>query len=232
MISINQLSKSYNKKEVLRIENLAINENQCLGVVGNNGAGKTTLFRLLLDLIKADEGEVVSFGNKVAGTEAWKPYTASYLDEHFLIPFFTAEEYFDFVAHTYQLPNAEVKKSLETYQDFFKGEILGQKKYLRDFSQGNKRKVGIVAALIAKPKVLILDEPFANLDPSSQMQLVEILQKLKAESQTTMLISSHDLAHVTKVCERIILIEKGSIIKDLQDSSTTLSELENYFSTR
>ncbi len=232
MISIKHLSKSYNNKEVIQIEHLEVNANQIVGLVGNNGAGKTTFFRLLLDLIKADRGEVISFGNRIAGNEVWKSYTASYLDEHFLIPFLTAEEYFGFVAHAYQVPNSAMEKSLESYQDFFKGEILGQKKYIRDFSQGNKRKIGIVAALIVKPKVLILDEPFANLDPSSQMQLVEILQNLKAENQTTMLISSHDLAHVTKVCERIILIEKGSIIKDLQNSNSTLSELENYFKVR
>ena len=109
---------------------------------------------------------------------------------------------------------------------------MGEKKYIRDYSLGNKRKIGIVAALLIQPQVLILDEPFANLDPSSQLSLRHILQKIQAARTTTMLISSHDLVHITNVCDRIVLIENGLPLKDLPQSETMLKELETYFAPR
>ena len=231
MIRIENLSKSYNSKEVLHINSLEIPDGQCFGLVGNNGAGKTTLFRLILDLIRADTGKVYSCGNNVAQSEEWKPYTGSYLDENFLIPFLTAEEYFAFVAKAYSITIAEMHVRLDIYKDIFNGEILGQKKYIRDYSLGNKRKIGIAAALIVQPKVLVLDEPFANLDPSSQLKLRKILQDVQSKKTTTMLISSHDLVHITSVCKRITLIEKGLIIKDLGQKEEKLKELEQYFAS-
>jgi ABC-2 type transport system ATP-binding protein len=231
MIQIDQLSKSYNKNEVLHIDHLEIPAGQCFGLVGNNGAGKTTLFRLVLDLIRADSGTVHSFGSNVAQSEDWKATTGSYLDENFLIPFLTAEEYFAFVAKAYSIPMEDLRTQLDRYADFFNGEILGQKKYIRDFSLGNKRKIGIVAALIVQPRVLVLDEPFANLDPSSQLKLRKLLTDIQSTKKTTMLISSHDLVHITSVCERIALIEKGFIIKDLGHREEMLKELSHYFAS-
>lgn len=229
MIQIEHLCKSYNNKEVLHIDEIEIPAGQCFGLVGNNGAGKTTLFRCVLDIIRPENGTVLSSGSNVAQSEEWKAYTGSYLDENFLIPFLTAEEYFAFVAKAYSITIAEMRLQLDYYKEFFDGEILGQKKYIREFSLGNKRKIGIVAALIVQPKVLILDEPFANLDPSSQLKLRKLLQDIQATKTTTMLISSHDLVHITSVCERIVLIEKGLIIKDLGQDEQKLKELEKYF---
>ena len=231
MIRIEHLCKSYNNKEVLHIDALEIPDGQCFGLVGNNGAGKTTLFRCVLDLIRPESGTVLSSGSNVAQSEEWKAYTGSYLDENFLIPFLTAEEYFAFVAKAYSITIAEMRLQLDYYKDFFNGEILGQKKYIRDFSLGNKRKIGIVAALIVQPKVLVLDEPFANLDPSSQLKLRKLLQDIHAAKTTTMLISSHDLVHITSVCKRIALLEKGIIIKDLGQNEEMLKELALYFAS-
>jgi ABC-2 type transport system ATP-binding protein len=231
MISIEHLSKSYNKKEVVHIDVLEIPAGQCFGLVGNNGAGKTTLFRLILDLIRADAGTVCSFGSNVAQSEEWKAFTGSYLDENFLIPFLTADEYFAFVAKAYSITAAEIRTRLGCYKELFNGEILGQAKYIRDFSLGNKRKIGIIAALMVQPKVLVLDEPFANLDPSSQLKLRKLLQDIQSTGKTTMLISSHDLVHITSVCERIVLIEKGFVIKDLGQNEEMLKELSLYFAS-
>jgi ABC-2 type transport system ATP-binding protein len=231
MIRIEHLCKSYHNEEVLHIDALVIPAGQCFGLVGNNGAGKTTLFRSVLDLIRPESGIVLSSGIDVAKSEEWKAYTGSYLDENFLIPFLTAEEYFAFVAKAYSVTIAEMRLQLDLYKDFFNGEILGQRKYIRDFSLGNKRKIGIVAALMVQPKVLVLDEPFANLDPSSQLKLRKLLQDLQAAKTTTMLISSHDLVHITSVCERIALLEKGIIIKDLGRIEEMLKELALYFAS-
>ena len=139
------------------------------------------------------------------------------------------KKYFDFIGSVNHLSKGDIKKFLDQFGDFFNGEILDKKKYIREFSRGNKQKIGIAAALISDPEVLVLDEPFASLDPSTQIRLKNLLKQLKTENNVTMLISSHDLNHVTEVCERIVVLDQGNIIHDIKTSSDTLKELENYF---
>jgi len=229
MITVNNLTKIYSGNTVLNISNLNINKGESFGLVGNNGAGKTTFFRLILDLIRANSGKITSKETNVAGSEAWKHYTGSYLDEGFLIEFLTTEEYFNFIGKLHNMSKGDIAEFLNHYADFFNDEILGQKKYIRDFSKGNQKKIGIIAALMGNPEILILDEPFTNLDPSSQIRLKKILKDLKAKYDVTMLISSHDLMHVTEVCERIVVLEKGLIVNDLTTNENTLKQLESYF---
>ena len=230
MLEFKNLKKSYGGKTVVDINNLSIRDGETIGLVGNNGAGKTTLFRMLLDLIRPDSGEVLSKNVNVATNGDWKNYTASYLDEGFLIDYLTPEEYFIFIGGLHNLSVADVGEYLKQYEDFFNGEILNSRKYIRDFSKGNQNKVGIAAALMQKPEVLVLDEPFANLDPTTQIRLKSHIKALKSSHRLTTLISSHDLNHVTDVCDRIILLEKGLIIKDFQTNENSLKELEAYFS--
>lgn len=228
MLSIQNISKSYNSKIAVNISKLEIKQGELIGLVGNNGAGKTTLFRLILDLVKANSGEILIKDINVAESEDWKKFTAAYLYEGFLISYLTPIEYFYFVGKLHNLSNSAVDEYLKTFEVFFDGGISGNK-YIRDLSKGNQFKVGIVACLLQDPELLILDEPFANLDPSSQMRLIKMLKELQEQKQVTILISSHDLNHITDVCKRILLMEKGYIIKDLQSASDTLQELEDYF---
>lgn len=230
MLEIKNLKKVYGEKTVVNIEQLQINQGETIGLVGNNGAGKTTFFRMLLDLIRPSEGEILSKGENVMMTDSWKNYTASYLDEGFLIDYLTPEEYFVFIGSLHNLSVADVQTYLASYMEFFNGEILNSGKYIRDFSKGNQNKVGIAAALMQRPDLLVLDEPFANLDPTTQIRLKSILKTLRTEHKMTTFISSHDLNHVTDVCDRIILVEKGLIIKDIHTDENTLKELETYFS--
>jgi ABC-2 type transport system ATP-binding protein len=230
MIEIKQLKKSYAATTVVNINHLTIRPGEIVGLVGNNGAGKTTLFRMLLDLIRPDSGEVMLKGVNVASNKSWKDYTASYLDEGFLIDYLTPEEYFIFIGSLQGLSAAHVNDYLKQYGEFFNGEILNSGKYIRDFSKGNQNKVGIAAALMQKPELLILDEPFANLDPTTQIRLKTLIKTLKTTQRLTTIISSHDLNHVTDVCDRIILLEKGLVIKDFHTDENTLKELEAYFS--
>ena len=229
MISVNNLSKSYNGVTVLNIENLDIPAGQSFGLVGNNGAGKTTFFSLLLDLIQPSSGYIKNKNIIVSESEEWKPFTSSFIDESFLIGYLTAEEYFYFIGDLRGQTKADVDEFLKHYEDFFNDEILQKKKYLRDLSKGNQKKAGIIAALIGKPDVVILDEPFANLDPTTQIRLKKIIKDLNENTATTILISSHDLIHVTEVCKRIVVLDKGETVKDLQTSQATLEELEAYF---
>ncbi|NTE05526.1 ABC transporter ATP-binding protein [Agrobacterium tumefaciens] len=228
ILEVKNLKKVYGDKTVVNIEHIQITPGETVGLVGNNGAGKTTFFRMLLDLIRPTGGEVLSKGENVAHHENWKNYTASFLDEGFLIDYLTPEEYFTFIGSLNHLSTADVGAYLMQYSEFFNNEILNSGKYIRDFSKGNQVKVGIAAALMQKPEILILDEPFANLDPTTQIRLKNLL-KAQAGSMTTF-ISSHDLNHVTDVCSRIILVEKGQVIKDFKTDENTLRELESYFS--
>ena len=229
MLSITDTVKSYNGNIVVNVPQLEIATGEIVGLVGNNGAGKTTLFRLLLDLIRADKGQILSKEQNVAATEDWKKYTAAYLDEGFLINYLTPEEYFYFTGKLHQLSKADVDEFLGNFEAFFDGSVLNSGKYIRDLSKGNQFKVGIAACLLQNPELLILDEPFASLDPSSQMRLIRMVKELPAQRRTTVLISSHDLNHVTDVCNRILLMEKGRIIKDIDTTADTLQELETYF---
>jgi len=230
MIEIRDLSKSYNGVQVLGMEYLDIPKGQAFGLVGNNGAGKTTLFSCLLDLIQPSTGYIKNGSKKVNESEDWKHHTASFIDETFLIGYLTPEEYFYFIGDLRGQNKADVDTLLADFEDFFNDEIIGKRKYLRDLSKGNQKKVGIVATLIGHPEVIILDEPFANLDPTTQIRLKEIIKKLAADRDVTVLVSSHDLQHVTEVCNRIVVLEKGNQVKDIMTSPATLKELENYFS--
>lgn len=230
MIEIKNLKKAYNGFTVVGIPELLINKGETIGLVGNNGAGKTTLFRLILDLIRTDTGEILLKGENVAEGESWKNYTASFLDEGFLIEYLTPEEYFYFIGSLHGLSKVHIDSELKRYDEFFNGEVLNRKKYIRDLSKGNQCKVGVIACLLQNPEILLLDEPFANIDPSTQIRLKNIIKEITREKQITSIISSHDLSHVTEVSQRILLMEKGKIIKDIQTSTNTLSELEAYFS--
>ena len=229
MITLKNITKKYSKQTVLDIIALDIPVGQTFGLVGNNGAGKTTMFSCLLDLIKPTTGNVLNNGVEVASSEKWKSFTSAFLDDTFLIGYLMPEEYFYFIGELRGLKKKEVNEFINQFEDFFHGEILGGKKYLRDLSKGNQKKAGVVAALLGEPKVVILDEPFANLDPSTQIRLKQILKDLSNNNKTTILVSSHDIQDVTEVCERIVLLEKGKVIKDIVTNPKTLKELEAYF---
>jgi ABC-2 type transport system ATP-binding protein len=229
MITAKNLTKVYNGTKVLDLPEIRVEKGESFGLVGNNGAGKTTFFRLILDLIRPQSGLVTSKERNVAGNEEWKAYTGSYLDRNFLIDYLTPEEYFEFNGKIHGLSAEDIDQFLESMKDFFSEEILGKKKFIRDLSRGNQQKIGVAAALMADPEVLILDEPFNSLDPSSQIRLKNMLNTLKKEKQVTMLISSHDINHVTEVCDRIAILEKGIIVKDLKTTEGTLKELQSYF---
>lgn len=229
MIQITNLQKNYSGATFLDIPELTITEGDIFGLVGNNGAGKTTLFSLVLDLIRASKGKVLINETAVAQSEEWKAQTGAYIDESFIIGYLTPDEYFNFIGELRGMNSNDTAGFLKSFDDFFNGEIIGKKKLIRDLSKGNQKKVGVVGAFMGNPGVVILDEPFANLDPSSQYQLRKIIKEFAADRQKIMLISSHDLDHVTDVCNRIVILEKGKIVRDVIKTDSTLAELEEFF---
>ena len=226
MITITNLKKQFGENTAVDIDHFTINDGDILGLVGNNGAGKTTLFRLMLDLLKADNGQVgytftAPAGNgdaslptateliNPAESEEWKQHTGAYIDEGFLIDFLTPEEYFYFIGKVNGLTNEEVDNRLSLFEHFMNGEVLGQKKLIRNLSAGNKQKVGIISTLLNRPQLIILDEPFNFLDPTSQNVLKHLLADYHRETRATILISSHNLAHTVDISSRIALLEHG-----------------------
>lgn len=237
-IRIQNLKKTFGEKVAVDIADYEIHSGDILGLVGNNGAGKSTLFRLIMDLIKADAGTVVMKGVvqdqpieiDVKTTEEWKEWTGAFIDESFLIDYLTPDEYFHFIAKISGISNEQLNAHLAQYEHFMNGEIVGQKKLIRNLSAGNKQKVGIIAAMIQQPQVLILDEPFNFLDPSSQNAIKHLLKDYNQQTGATILISSHNLNHTTDICPRIALLENGVIIRDIQNiENSAEKELEAYF---
>jgi ABC-2 type transport system ATP-binding protein len=229
MIQIKELTKKYSSNTVLNVPELEIPKGQSFGLVGNNGAGKTTMFNLVLDLIRPTTGYVINNGIQVNKSEEWKKFTSAFIDDSFLIGHLTPEEYFYFVGELKGLNKADINEFLSQFSDFFNDEILGKNKYLRDLSKGNQKKAGLVAALIGNPEVIILDEPFANLDPTTQIRLSQLLKDLAEKPDITLLISSHDLGHITEVTDRIVVLDKGEIVKDIPTNPETLKELKDFF---
>ena len=242
MITINNLKKQFGETCACDIPSFTINDGDILGLVGNNGAGKTTLFRLLLDLLQADEGSVSyilpsPLGEGLGGetinpaeSEAWKKDVGAYIDDGFLIDFLTPEEYFAFLGKISGMTQEDVDQRLEAYERFAGGEIFGQKKLIRNLSAGNKQKVGIISALLRKPRTVILDEPFNFLDPTSQLVLKHLITDYASETGATIIISSHNLQHTVDISTRIALLEHGQIIRDLPNTEgSATAELQEYF---
>ena len=242
-IQIENLKKSFGEKVAVDIEQYEIRDGEMLGLVGNNGAGKSTLFRLMLDLVKADGGRVLMHPSEeeqsqgiaqgsvdVAHTEDWKDWTGAFVDESFLIDYLTPDEYFQFIGRISGCKQEEVDTFLQDFEQFMAGEVAGQKKLIRNLSAGNKQKVGIVGAMLLQPKVLILDEPFNFLDPSSQSAIKRLLQEYNRKTGATILVSSHNLQHTVDICPRIALLEHGVIIRDIENTDgQAAKELESYF---
>ena len=230
MITISNIKKAFGKTVASDIPSFVINDGDILGLVGNNGAGKTTLFRMILDLLKPDEGQVTINDVNPAESEEWKDWTGAYIDDSFLVDFLTPEEFFSFLGKISGIKQEEVDERLTQFERFANSEIFGQKKLIRNLSAGNKMKVGIISALFRHPQTVILDEPFNFLDPTSQVLLKHLLKDYAEQTGSTVIISSHNLQHTIDISSRIALLEHGSIIRDLPNSEgSARTELEEYF---
>lgn len=232
-ITIRHLKKTFGSKTAIDMESYSIQPGEIVGLVGNNGAGKTTLFRLMLDLLRADRGTVELDGVDVSRSEEWKRHTGAYIDSSFLIDYLTPKEYFHFIGKMYGMDKETTNEQLKPFERFMNGEIIEERKLIRNFSAGNQQKIGIIAAMIHHPKLLILDEPFNFLDPSSQSLIKHLLQDYNKHTGATILISSHNLNHTTDICRRIALLEKGIILRDLiNEDHSAEQELDNYFNVK
>jgi ABC-2 type transport system ATP-binding protein len=230
MLHVSNIEKSFDQRRVLSIPELRIESGDVFGLVGGNGAGKTTFLRLILDLLQPDSGSIVIDGMNVHQSVDWKAQTGSFLDESFLIDFLTADEFFRFCAKLYSLPDEDYYKKLLPFQPFYPEELFGEtRKLIREMSRGNAKKIGLIAAMFCEPRLVILDEPFATLDPRSQIRLKQLIIDHNRRLGTTFIVSSHDLHHVSEISDRIAILEQGEIVRDMQTSEATLGDLRAYF---
>ncbi|MCR5313056.1 MAG: ABC transporter ATP-binding protein [Bacteroidaceae bacterium] len=230
-LELSNIKKSFGDKVALDVDNYIVNEGEVIGLVGNNGAGKTTMFRVILDLIKPDCGVVSIDGTNPAESEDWKEFTGAYVDSGFLIDYLTPDEYFSFIAKITSMSKDELDERLKSFEGFMNGEVLGQNTLIRNLSMGNKQKVGIIAAMLTNPKLLILDEPFNFLDPTSQLAMKHVIENYNKATGATVIVSSHNLTHTIDICTRVTLLEHGKVIKDYDKSTHAdlTHEIENYF---
>ncbi len=252
-LTIEKVKKAFGEKVAIDIDHFSIHSGEIVGLVGNNGAGKTTLFRIILDLLLPDKGTVTvdgiskpRFGDGDASAETvhggeyvsyvtsacedWKAFTGAYIDNGFLIDYLTPDEYFSFISKVSGMSKEEKDSRLAKFENFMNGEVLGQNTLIRNLSAGNKQKVGIIGAMLNSPQLLILDEPFNYLDPSSQIAMKYLLESYNRETGATILVSSHNLLHTFDICTRITLLEHGVILKDYDKSYADLTaEIEDYF---
>ena len=219
------LSKRYGSSDALRLGDLVVEPGERVGLVGNNGAGKTTFLRAALDLIEPTTGAVEIDGVTVGGPDlGWKANVGAFLDAGFLVDFLRPMEYLRLVGGAYGLSADAVRQRAEAFRPFL-GSALDGGRLIRDLSLGNAGKVGIVGALLPEPGLVVLDEPFANLDPGARIALERLLR----ESSATVLVSSHDLDHVVGVCSRVLVLADGRLVRDTPSTPDTLAELRAFF---
>tara|TARA_B100000768_G_scaffold30754_1_gene29238 strand:+ start:1766 stop:2452 length:687 start_codon:yes stop_codon:yes gene_type:complete len=227
MIEIEQLKKSLSIDFEINIPNLFLPKGKNIAIIGNNGAGKTTLLELILDLKKFDEGRILinADDNKKF---IWKKITSSYLDEQFLIQFYTPKEYMKFCSVFYNQDFNLTLTRLKKYDDFFNFKYFNEKKLIRNYSKGNKQKIGILSTLVFKSKLVILDEPFSHLDPGSKLLLGKILKENKS---TTNIVSTHNIGIISKTFDLVFLMDQGKIIGtfDLENNPINTEQLYNFF---
>ena len=227
MIKVSNLKKSFNGIEALHIQDLEIRPGECIGVIGNNGAGKTTFFKSVLDLLRPDEGDVSVEGAQVSASSAWQHHLNAFIDESFLIEFLKPKEYLSFILKM-KNSSMDVNQLLERHSDFSNEDISQSAKYIRDLSTGTKVRIGVLSLMAGNPKYLIMDEPFAHLDPTSQAKLRKLIKAQKEEGRTV-IVSSHNLQNIAESCERVILIESGKVKYDVSVTDENMRMLGAYF---
>ena len=187
MIKIVELSKKYGESYVLENINLTISNNTCLALIGKNGVGKTTLLNILINNISPTTGYIEFDNIKILENFFLKKKIGISFGTEYLIDEFTGLEYLYFINLTYK---NEILKSetLKLFNYFFENDF-DKNKLIGNYSQGMKTKLSICAAVIHKPEILILDEPFANLDPTTQFRLKKIIKDLADNPDVTVKVS-------------------------------------------
>ena len=226
-ININKVNKFYGKQQALADVSFSLKKGEVVGFIGPNGAGKSTLMKIITSYLQQDSGKVQVCNFDTIEEDLKVKSKIGYLPEH--NPLYTdmyIKEYLSFVGDIYKINNLKVRVA-EIIQKT--GLTPEQGKKISQLSKGYRQRVGLAAALIHNPEILILDEPTTGLDPN---QLVEIRNLIKEVGQNkTVLLSTHIMQEVDKICNRLIIINKGEIVDDQLVINFTKNniDLEDHF---
>ncbi len=211
-IEISNLSKSYQNKTVFTGVNSTLKAGEIVGLLGKNGAGKSTLFNLLLGLIKPDKGHIMADGREVtAQNMAFKKRLGAITESNPLIEEFTGWQYLQFVGALHQLEKAELQARIKSLFAFFFDEESDLHKRTGSYSTGMKKKIALCAAVLHRPDLLVLDEPFSGLDPLAAQQMIKFL-KAYHTPERLILISSHELSYLEKIATQIMVLNQQQIV--------------------
>lgn len=230
MLSVKNLSKTYRNGKVKAIDdvNLEIEDGDIFGFIGPNGAGKSTTIKCIVGIHGFDQGEIIFNGINIKDDAySFKKNLAYVPDNPDLYEFMTGIAYLDFIANTFQIGD-EKNELIHKYATLFgiEGDLANP---LKTYSHGMKQKIQIISAIIHKPKLMVLDEPFVGLDPKAAHDLKQIMKEL-CEQGTMILFSSHVLEVVEKFCNKIAIIKNGKIVASgLTDEIKGNESLEDKF---
>lgn len=229
ILNISNLSKSYSKgkkgeTQALRDVSFALHEKEITGLIGPNGAGKTTLIRILMGFEKADTGNVEFLGKSTLDLSV-RNDIGYQSDLQFRSKSFTLKSFLKFHAEITKLENADER--INSLLSAFSLSDAAEKK-LSALSKGMRQKAELAVAFLNKPRLVVLDEPTAALDPPSVFELRDFINKYR-DNGSTVLFSSHHLTEVEKICDRVIFIDGGRIISDIIISEAEPGFLEESF---
>lgn len=208
MLRIKDLNKKFGSYQVLSDINLEVSEGSITGLVGPNGAGKTTLLQAIMGITKPDEGSITFMGQDIQSAWEVKNRIGYVPDQSVFYPGFTVADMVRFYGYAYATWDEE------RYAELSKVLVLPLNQKIKSLSKGMKAQLAILLALSFRPKMLILDEPTAGLDPINRRLLYNLMLDEVAENGTNVLISSHGLAELERICDHIVFIDKGRILLD------------------
>ena len=226
-LEIKNVSKRYGDQQALIDVSYSLKKGDIVGFLGPNGAGKTTLMKIITSILKQDSGVITINGYNTQTNKISTKRQIGYLAENNpLYKDMLVTEYLDFIASLYKIDNKKDKVKEIINKTGLNGEI---KKRIEELSKGYKQRVGIAAALVHDPNVLILDEPTTGLDPNQLVEIRKLIQEIGKEK--IVLLSTHFLQEIPKICNHIIIINKGKIVENakMQDLIKTKNNLEKHF---
>jgi len=226
-LEIKNVSKRYGDQQALIDVSFSLKKGDIVGFLGPNGAGKTTLMKIITSILKQDSGVITINGYNTQTNKISTKRQIGYLAENNpLYKDMLVTEYLDFIASLYKIDNKKDKVKEIINKTGLNGEI---KKRIEELSKGYKQRVGIAAALVHDPNVLILDEPTTGLDPNQLVEIRKLIQEIGKEK--IVLLSTHILQEIPKICNHIIIINKGKIVENakMQDLIKTKNNLEKHF---
>jgi ABC-2 type transport system ATP-binding protein len=209
-ITIEKVNKFYSKQQALTDISFSLKKGEIVGFLGPNGAGKSTLMKIITCYLQQDSGKVKVCDLDTQEKDILVKAKIGYLPEH--NPLYTdmyIKEYLSFVGSIYKIDNLK-NRIAEIIQKT--GLTTEQSKKIKELSKGFKQRVGLAAALIHNPEVLILDEPTTGLDPNQLVEIRNLIKKVGKDK--TVFLSTHIMQEVDKMCNRVIIINKGKIVED------------------